>query len=187
MRRLPILALLLSVLAACGTEPPDGWAELCGEVESFEVLEDGAVLRVERGSQGGMHVFLGMRTGGIEPGPTDLWAGLSQGTLPVVGFEIEGPEGILTPDNARPTVLERVGGGEFELLDNLIQFRHFAEWPTDWAEINFEEHERAMELQDHVVRVVIEDANGQLVLDERTVRLSFPPWGSEPVDTEDEL
>jgi hypothetical protein len=183
-RTLTTLSLMLALtvlLGGCEEEgcealdPDDAWALLGdGEAEAeLLIVEDGATFQVERGSQGGMHVWVAIAVGDIHPGPTDLWEGLRSGELPKFSIQLEGPHGVLTPENVRPQVLER-GDGEYLLLHQQIQFRHFELLPDNWQDLDYAEVEADMETQDHLLRVRIEDACGTIVEDELPIRLSFP-------------
>lgn len=181
---LPLLAagVVATLLAFPGCEevgcdsldPADAWIEAGGEAEHFEPLEQGQVLLVERGSQGGMHVWVSLRAGGIAPGSEDIWEGIRSGDLPFVEFLLSGPNGLLTADNGRPTVLER-GDDEYLVLEQLTQFSHFETLPDDWQELDFGEVEQEMEQQDHTVEVRLTDQCGTTVSHTVTVQLEFPP------------
>ncbi len=174
---LPLLTALLLVAACDETcpDPADAWALLAeGWSETdFEAADDGDVFEVERGSQGGMHVWVSVAMGGIEPGSEDLWDGLRAGDLPKITLNLEGPHGVLTPGTERPSVLER-GDGEFLLLHQQLQFKHFEVLPENWQELDYAEVEATMEAQDQTLSVTIEDACGTVVTDELTIRLDFP-------------
>jgi hypothetical protein len=174
LRQLAVFVLLL-LMTACPTPPSgDGTIQLGGEGEPFALLSAGSTLQVERGSQGGMHVWASLRAEGIDPGPTDLWQGLLDGTLPLVQFELEGPDGLLTRDNTQPVVLERAHNG-YERLSNLVVFEHFATLPDDWTDLDYAEVEAAMQEQDYILRVRLTDGLDRVFEDSKTVRLSFPP------------
>jgi len=155
-------------------DPADAWVEVGDGEDAFAAIHEGQSFEVERGSQGGMHVWVSMQTGGIAPGSEDLWEGLREGDLPFVEFELEGPEGILSNENGRPMVLERVGG-DYQLIHELVQFRHFAELPDDWELLDYELVEDELEQIDHVLRIRVSDSCGNVVEDERSIRLLFPP------------
>jgi len=184
MTRSPTALLLLSAalsLVGCEEEscdtldPADAWAEIgdgTSEAE-FGPLEEGVTLLVERGSQGGMHVWVAVAVGDLQPGPTDLWEGLRNGDLPEFTLNLSGPHGVLTPDNPRPEVLER-GDGEFLLLHQQLQFKHFEVLPENWQELDYADVEADMEGQDHLLTVRVEDSCGTVVEAELSVRLDFP-------------
>lgn len=188
MTRLPP-PLLLGVLALVGCEevttcetlePDDAWVEI-GEgtaADAFTPIEPGVTLLVERGSQGGMHVWAALALGDLQPGSEDLWDGLRNGDLPTITLNLSGPHGRLTPDNERPQVLER-GDGEYLLLHQQLQFKHFEELPEDWQELDYGEVEEEMETQDHTLSVRVEDSCGTVVQEEILVRLDFPARGGE--------
>ncbi|MEE2828556.1 MAG: hypothetical protein VX498_05175, partial [Myxococcota bacterium] len=154
--------------------PDNAWAEVGVGDSRFESIEAGHLLEVERGSQGGMHVWISMRTAGIDPGPTDMWQGLVDGSLPLIGFSLEAPDGILTPDNSRPHILSRVGE-EYWLLENLVTFDHFSDFPDDWSSIDWDAREAELEAVDLQLTVRVADAIGTELEHSTTVRLDFPP------------
>ena len=79
-----------------------------------------------------------------------------------------------TEDLERPYVLARLGGSEYELLDNLVQFDHFPELPENWQELDWGEVETEMEQMEIRLSVQITDAQGTVVEDDRLIRLDFP-------------
>ena len=157
-----------------GVRPEDGRLELGQGREAMTSLGEGATLQVERGSQGGMHVWASLWAEGIAPGPDDLWAGLRDGNLPLVGFVLSSDLGVHTPDNERRSVLERSGSG-YEIVGSLVVFEHFPELPDNWTDLDYAEVEAEMEERDHQLLVSLQDACGTTLTDSRTVRLSFPP------------
>jgi hypothetical protein len=167
---------LVALSSACGpiVDPEGAWAEVGVGSEEFLPLADGTVLQVERGSQGGMHIWVSARTYGIAPGPTEMWQGLVDGSLPIVRFELESDEGVLTADIERPYVLRRLGNSEYDLLENLVQFDHFPELPENWQELDWAEVEADLEGVDIALSVRFTDSEGTVVQDKRTVRLDFP-------------
>ncbi len=178
------LAAALLLLAACDEAEVDcgsldgvaGWAELGdGEVEDeFVPLESDAVMLVERGNQGGQHIWVSTRLGDINPGSEDLWDGLRNGDLPEVEFVVTSPDGIISPDNRRPMVLVRDERGDYLLMHNLVVIRHFAELPDDWAELDYAQVEADMEEVEHDLTVRIEDVCETVVETTTTILLDFP-------------
>jgi len=196
MRAALVLVALLAAMAAlpgCEEEPDcdaldpaDAWIEAGVGEQQFEPIEDGVVLAVERGSQGGMHVWVSLRAGGIAPGSEDIWEGIRNGDLPYIEILLSGPNGLLTPDNGRPTVLARGDDGEYLLLEQLTQFSHFEDLPDDWQDLDFGEVELDMEEQDHTLQVRLTDQCGTEVSDCVTVRFDFPPRPDAPGDDDDD-
>ncbi len=183
------LALLALGLAACvQPEAPAGeveaaeaialpWVEVGGGRESFVELEVGHTLEVERGPQGGQHIWASLRGQGIDAGSDDDYEAMLNQDRPIVEFQLENSEGILSFVNSFPRRLEPTGEGSYELLGRLVQFRHWAEVPEDWDQIDWDEREGQLEEQEMVLRVVVEEADGDLLVDECPVRLDFPPRG----------
>ena len=172
------MSAVLSLLTVVGCGPvidPDGaWADLGQGAGAFLAFDDGAVFEVERGAQGGMHIWVSLQTYGIDPGPTEMWQGLVAGSLPIIQFQLASAEGVLTEDLERPYVLERLGDSEYELLDNLVQFDHFPELPEDWQSLDWDQVERDLEEQDLQLSVQIVDAQGTVVEESRSIKIDFP-------------
>lgn len=174
------LGCVLALLGGCEEEvgchlsdPDTAWIELAEGVRAYEPIDDGRVLEVERGSQGGMHVVPTARLGGVNPGSARFEDGLRNGDLPWVSFHLMDGDGELTLDNRAARLLER-GDGYYELAPRNVQFRHFAALPDNWTELDYDEVEADMELREFRLRVVFEDSCGLQVQDERAVRLDFP-------------
>ncbi|MCO4772908.1 MAG: hypothetical protein KDA24_22945, partial [Deltaproteobacteria bacterium] len=88
-----LLAALLMFLAGCPGDPcadeVSGWIEVGEGTVGFKPIEDGAVLGVERGSQGGQHVWVSLQGDGMHPGSRDVSEGLRNDDLPWISFELE--------------------------------------------------------------------------------------------------
>lgn len=162
--------------SAPGSEGPSGpWVEVGGGREGFEVLEVGQAMEVERGPQGGQHIWASLRTWGIDAGSEDDYEAMLNGDRPVVEFQLENSEGILSFVNSFPRRLEPTEQASHELLGRLVQFRHWAEVPEDWAQIDWGERELQLEQEEMLLRVVLEEADGDVFVDECPVYLDFPP------------
>lgn len=173
----PMRWMLLILLGGCSTpcgDPAAAWVELGRGPDAFRPVADGEVLLVERGAQGGMHVWGALRAGGIDPGPDSYLQGIKDGSLPTVAFELRDDEGVLTLDNRAFLVLEQ-DGDAWASEPRIVQFRHFAELPPDWTELDYAAVEAEMETREFRLRVELEDACEAAVADERTVGLRFPP------------
>lgn len=167
-----LLILLAGCAAPCG-DPADAWIELGVGPDTYQPVVDGDVLAVERGSQGGMHVWGALRAGGIDPGPDSYLEGIKDGTLPTVAFELRDDAGVLTLDNRAYLVLQE-DGDAWVAEPRIVQFRHFAELPKDWTELDYAAVEAEMETRDFRLQVTLQDACGAAVDDAHTVRLRFP-------------
>ena len=180
MRPWVVLPVFFSLLVACGgpIDPDNAWTEVGVGQTGFESIEDGQVMEVELGAQGGMHIWVSMRAWGIDPGPSSMWQGLSEGSLPLIGFTITGPAGVHTPENVRPYVPDRAEG-EYELLENLVTFDHFPELPDNWQDLDFDEVEAELENTDLQLGVELTDVLGTVVQDSVTIRLDFPAPSEE--------
>ncbi len=154
MRALLLLPALLlcscEVQPSCSAlDPAEAWLAVGAGYDAFAPLVDGDVMEVERGSQGGMHVMVAGQAGALHPGSASYEDGLRAGDL------------------------QRLGD-RYELEGRTLQFRHFAELPDNWTELDYAEVEADMELQEYRLWLRLTDSCGTVVEDERTVRLDFP-------------
>ena len=181
-RLLALLPLLAGLVAGCPADPCgddiDPWMEVGDGTGGFHSLDDGDVLTVERGSQGGQHIWAGFLARGLHPGSEDISEGLANDDLPWIEFQLESVEGVHSNDNLLRRPLTRMEGDEpYGLVDRQVQFRHWVVLPDDWADKDMGEVEDGLEEVDFVLRAIIEDACGDTITDEVTVRLDFPPRG----------
>jgi hypothetical protein len=179
MRALLLLPALLlcscEVQPSCSAlDPAEAWLAVGAGYDAFAPLVDGDVMEVERGSQGGMHVMVAGQAGALHPGSASYEDGLRAGDLPVVEMGLDDPDGgVLNTEHRQPRVLQRLGD-RYELEGRTLQFRHFAELPDNWTELDYAEVEADMELQEYRLWLRLTDSCGTVVEDERTVRLDFP-------------
>jgi hypothetical protein len=152
----------------------DPWVEVGTGADAFEPVEDGDVLAVERGSQGGQHVWAGVRAWGVDVGSESDYDAMLNQDRPLVGFELECPDGVLSFDNTWRRLLPPADDGTRLLVGRLVQFEHWVELPADWQELDWAEVEAELEDIDMTLRVTVEEAGGDLYVDERIVRLEFP-------------
>ena len=167
-------ALVLSV--GCGPiiDPDGAWADLGQGEESFVVTEDGDLFEAEFGSQGGQHIWVSARFYGIDPGPSAMWQGLAEGTLPIVSFELSSPDGLLSAQLERPFVLERVEGGEYQISHFLLSFNLTPDDQPWWDQgLTFEEAVALLEDTDLELRVTLSDNTGIQVSAMKQIRVTF--------------
>jgi len=175
-----ILALIV-VFVGCDPSlgpsgvPSTAWVELFTGEQSVGPLEDGQVLMVERGSQGGVHIWGSLRTGGINRGSEDEYEALLAGDRPLVEFVLEASYGVLSNANVVREYLRQDEQGALVLVGRRVIFRHYSELPEDWQELDWEEVEQLMEEDDLTFSVTITDSNGRTAHDSKTVRVEFPP------------
>jgi hypothetical protein len=155
------------------------WVQLFTGEQTIEPLDDGQVLMVERGSQGGVHIWGSLRAGGISRGSEDEYEALLSGDRPLVAFALEASYGPLTGDNVVREYLQLDAQGDFTLVGRRVIFRHYSELPEDWQELDWEEVEQLMEQDDLTFRVTITDSRGRSAEDSKTVRVQFPPREQE--------
>ncbi len=179
-RLLVVLSLCVGLVSGCETD-------YCGDdvaptlevgdgTDGFASIEDGDVLLVERGSQGGQHIWAAIMAKGVHPGSEDISQGLANDDLPWIEFQLESANGVHSNDNLLRRPLDRYEGGElFGLETRQVQFRHWVTLPDDWADLDMQDVEDDLETIDFVLRATVEDACGDTVTDEVTVRLDFPP------------
>lgn len=176
MRRLLVLSALALSLSGCSDPCADDvapWIEVGDGTHGFTSIEDGAVLAVERGSQGGQHVWAAVLAGGLHPGSPDITEGLRNDDLPWIEFQLESAEGVHSNENLLRRPLDPIGD-HHGLETRQVPFRHWPVLPDDWAEQDIGEREAHLETVDFTLRVIIDDACGDTLTDERTVRLDFP-------------
>ena len=192
----PLLPLAALLLAACVeplpvepaaladlelAEVPSGpRVEVGGGREVFEELEVGHTLEVERGPQGGQHIWASLRAWGVDAGSDDDYEAMLNQDRPIVEFQLLGADGDYAFVNAFPRRLEPTDEGH-ELLGRLVQFRHWVELPEDWEQIDWDEREAQLEQEELLLRVVLEEADGDVFVDECAVYLDFPPRGDGDV------
>jgi len=164
----------LNGLAENGT----AWVDVAQGEHIFGDLQDGDVLEVERGSQGGMHIWGSLLTAGVKRGSTSDIEALINGDRPMIEFFLENEEGNLAEDNGMHEWLDDMGDGSLRLVGRRVVFRHFAELPENWQELDYAEVEAEIEAQDLQFGVRILDAAGQELVDSRSIRLLFPPRGN---------
>lgn len=185
----PVITALFALLVLAGCDPslqglrgPDhtgtAWVDIAEGEHIFGDLQDGDVLEVERGSQGGMHIWGSLLAGGIARGSTTDIEALINGDRPMVDFFLEGLGGNLAEDNAMHELLDDMGDGSLRLVGRRVVFRHFADLPDNWQELDYAEVEAELEAQDLEFGVRIVDGDGREVVDSRTIRLLFPPRGT---------
>ena len=107
------------------------WVELLTGEFAAEVLTDGQVLPVVRGSQGGVHIYGSLRTGGIERGSEDEYQSLLSGDRPLVEFSLEAEYGVISNSNIVREFLSADESGDLLLIGRRVIFRHYSELPED--------------------------------------------------------
>ena len=183
-RSIPLAALLLwSVTTTIACEPslgPGGtssgaWVELLTGDTTAEELADGQILPVERGSQGGVHIYGSLRAGGVERGSEEDYQALLSGDRPLVEFSLEAKYGVISNSNIVREFLYADETGDLLLIGRRVIFRHYSELPEDWQELDWAEVEARLEEEDLIFRVEITDSRGRFAQDSKTIRLQFPP------------
>jgi len=171
----PLLLCACEAPLSCDlSDPAAAWLTLGDGTDGFVPIDDGDTLLVERGSQGGMHVIVAARTAAIHPGQPTYEDGLRAGDLPVVELGIDDAEGgQLNAEHRQPRVLQR-RESDYELDARNLPFRHFAQLPDNWTELDYADVEADMEQAEFRLWMTLEDSCGTTVTAERTVRLDFP-------------
>jgi hypothetical protein len=159
-----------------GGGPATGaWVELLtGDIQA-ESLSDNQVLAVERGSQGGVHIYGSLRAGGIARGSEDEYEALLSGDRPLVEFILAAEYGVLSNSNVVREFLPLDDSGDLYLVGRRVIFRHYSELPEDWQELDWAEVEERLEEDELTFRVQITDSRGRFAEDSKTIRLDFPP------------
>ena|GEM_PF-1528910 len=173
--------VVISLALGCGPSLQGGgtatgaWVELLtGEVEA-ESLHDNQVVPVERGSQGGVHIYGSLRAGGIARGSEDTYQALLSGDRPLIEFSLEAEYGVLSNANVVREFLELDSSGDLYLTGRRVIFRHYSELPEDWQELDWAEVEQRLEEEELTFRVQVTDARGRFAEDSKNIRLDFPP------------
>ncbi len=162
-----------ALVASAGCAPVEPWVELGVGEDGFTAVEDGDVLPAENGSQGGRHVWVGLRAGGVEPGSLSDADAMRTGDRPRVDFRLEGPGGVYSLDVARFVPLDD-GPDCYELAGRLLPFRLYAELPEGWQSTDWDAVQDALELEVFELVVSLEDADGRSLEDRRDVFIDFP-------------
>jgi hypothetical protein len=180
--RLALLVLLaLPGLAGCPCNDAIApWIEIGEGSEGFAALEDGDVLAVERGSQGGQHVWASVRGDGLHPGSPDISEGLRNDDLPWIEFALIGPDGVYSNENLLRQPLQPLPEGGYGFLERRVPFRYWSVLPDDWAEIPRAQREDEIEAMEFLLRVSIDDACGDELEDSRMVHIVFPESSEAP-------
>jgi len=151
------------------------WVELLTGDATAEELADGQTLPVERGSQGGVHIYGSLRAGGVERGSEEDYQALLSGDRPLVEFILEAEYGVISNSNIVREFLYAGETGDLLLIGRRVIFRHYSELPEDWQELDWAEVEARLEEEDLIFRVEITDSRGRFAQDSKTIRLQFPP------------
>ena len=155
------------------------WVELYTGELALEPLEQGQTLLVERGSQGGVHLWGSLRAGGLSRGSEDEYEALLSGDRPLVEFTLEAPYGLLSNDNLVRQYLQEDQEGGMILVGRRVIFRHYSELPEDWQQLDWEQVEQRIEQEDLTLRVTITDSRGRWAEDSRNIHVQFPPREQE--------
>jgi hypothetical protein len=176
--RFLFLAIVMLIFSGCPGDPcTDDLSPtlvLGGGIEGFRAIEDGDILPVERGSQGGQHIWLSIIGDGMHPGSQDVSEGLRKDDLPWISFEMHAPDGTYSNDNLLRQPLQEIADGGWGFLERRVSFRYWSVLPDDWTEIPREQREAELEAMDFVVSGTIEDACGDVITAHRIVGIAFP-------------
>ena len=144
-------------------------------------LEDGVVLSVVRGLQGGFHTYLSVEARGMAVGADNLMDGLSDQTLPVTHWEILAPDGVVTVEQEHWTVAE--GSAEAWVTGpHLVVMQYFEVPPA--AGFERVEREAALETMEMELTLRVVDHCGREASASRTVWLAFDDEEPDtPADT----
>jgi hypothetical protein len=162
VRRAPACALLAAcLLAACGSDAPDGPAEATVGTgsDAFVPLADGDDVMIVQGPQGGFHVFASVRVRGLEPGnPEDL----GDPDNPTTVFQaFEGDARVDLDASTYTQGLDATGeDGLYEMVGRLLILDIQAAAELDGATLR--------------LTVSITDAAGRSAADQRTVTAHAP-------------
>jgi len=153
----------------CGNPTDPAVLPLLGSSPSL-LLEDGAVLSVVQGLQGGFHTYLSVQAQGMAVGADNLMEGMSDESLPVTHWEILAPDGAVTVEQEHWTVAEGTPE-QWVTGPHLVVMQYFEVPPASgFDRLEREEALESMEL-DLSLRVV--DHCGRQASTSRTVWLEF--------------
>jgi hypothetical protein len=169
-----VVRVVAVLLLIAGCAPVEPWIEVGSGDGGFASLDDGDVLRVENGSQGGRHVWVALRADGIDPGSQSDADAMLLGDRPLVDLRLEGPDGVYSLDMSRHIALPAADGPGYELSEQLLPFRLYATLPEDWQNTDWEAVERELGAETFELTATLEDAEGVQLVDRRTVGLQFP-------------
>ncbi len=159
-RALPTLVVL--GLGGCVAPGPISVEAGRGEAE-FEPLADGPV-PLERGSQGGVHLW----------GAVRVWGSESARPL-AVSFTLSGEDGVHSLPGTVHRTPRSAGDGAEEAAGFRVVIRYFAELPDDWATRTRTQIEADLAAATFDLEVTVEDEAGEQASDTRRVTLEFPP------------
>ena len=173
-----LAALVTGLFAGCSSDPctddVSPTLELGEGIDGFRPIVDGDVLVVERGSQGGQHVWISVRGDGMHPGSQDVSEGLRKDDLPWISFALTGPDGVYSNENLLRQPLQPLDDDGWGFLDRRVSFRYWSVLPDNWADITREQREMELEAMEFVVSGTVEDACGDVLTAERVVGIAFP-------------
>ena len=141
----------------------------------YESLQPLEVLPIERGSQGGFHVMLAAKVAGIEPGSPTLELALQNDDLPMVTWEVESPDCLLSQETPKRALADHSDATGILLTPQLVVLRYFEDLPSRGIQAFVREH--ALQRMPVTVRVTVEDSLGSVATDSTEIYLDFPPPG----------
>ena len=189
MRRLRLTALLLGCHEPAGAHDASPELGPCGVATSPAVVplsglsphppvEDGAVLPVVRGQQGGFHTYLSVGAQGLEPGSDSLEAGLRAADLPVTRWRLISADGLVTVEQEHWTVAEPDGDG-WVTGPHLVVMQYYENPPSEG--FDRDAREATLEAESLRLEVDVADVCSRGASATRSVRIRF----AEPSGTSD--
>jgi len=189
MRLLWLTVLLLGCHEPAGAPEPSREVGPCDVATSPAIVplsglsphppvEDGAVLSVVRGQQGGFHTYLSLGASGLEPGSDSLEAGLRAADLPVTRWRLISADGLVTVEQEHWTVAEP-DGDDWVTGPHLVVMQYYESPPAEG--FDRDAREVALEAEDLRLEVDVTDVCGREASAMRTVRIRF----AEPAGASD--
>ncbi len=133
-------------------------------------LEDGAVLAVVQGLQGGFHTYLSVQAEGMAVGADNLMDGMSDETLPVTHWEILAPDGVVTVEQEHWTVAEGTQS-KWVTGPHLVVMQYFEDPPAEG--FDRDDREAALETMELELTLRVVDYCGREAATSRAVWLEF--------------
>lgn len=158
------------------------WVELGTGDAQWLPIEDGDTLAVERGSQGGTHIYGALRSGGLDGGSVDDVAAWTAQDRPTITFSLSSDAGRLSVTEPLRRALVDDGSGALAFAGAVVQFQLWTELPEDWASVDWAAEELRLETEPLIFSVDVVDQGGKHAEDERTVYVDFPARPGAPGD-----
>jgi len=175
--RAAITALLVCAIAGCAAELPRDLSDtievrIVDGLEPHTPVDEGTLLPVFHGLQGGFHVFLALEVSNLDPGSDTLLEGLGREDLPQVTFTLRAPDGLINVASPQQSLADVIDEG-WRIGPELVVLRYYEELPLE----GFDTVEREAELERFVIDIEahVEDVRGATGSATTQAQLVFQP------------